>query len=152
MSTSGAELLVPGTRTITFSTVPDQPPHIEDSAPRRRWTSVGSPSALARARMYWRTRACAGEPAGCGARATTLSSSSARPAEKAFCGAPAGTGSGGMAGSAATHAMATRATVSPRRATHEAATVRFTVVLLVVLIAPTVAHGSPHDVRRLPLI
>ena len=68
----------------------------------------------------------------------------ARSAEKASLGALAGTGSGGMAGSAAAHAMAASATASPRRTSQEGTIVRFIVLLLVVPIAPTIAHGGPH--------
>src|SRR5215208_1592126 len=98
--------------------------------------------------MCSRTLACAAEPIGWGDRATTLSSSNARSAEKAFLWALAGTGSGGMAGSAATHAMAASATASPRRTSQEGTTVRFIVLLLVVPIAPTIAHDGLHAFVR----
>src|SRR5215217_2284765 len=150
MSTSGAELLVPGTRTITFFTVPEKPPHHDDLTPRRRCTLAGSPSALARPRMCSRTLACAAEPMGWGTRATTLTSSIARSAEKASLGALAGTGSGGMAGSAATHPMATTPTASPSRTSQKVTAVRFIVVLLVVPIAPTVAHDGHTCLCALP--
>jgi hypothetical protein len=34
---------------------------------------------------------------------------------------------------------------SPEGAVHQAATMRFIVMLFVVLIAPTIAHSSPHN-------
>ena len=82
---------------------------------------------------------------GCGSRATTRKSSIARCAEKVFLGALAGTGMGGITGHAATNAMATNATSSPRRTVHDAAVVRFNIVPLVALMVSTFAHGSPHD-------
>ena len=48
MSTSGAELFVPGTITITFFTGPENPPHHCDFTPCWSRTLAGSPSVLAR--------------------------------------------------------------------------------------------------------
>ena len=52
---------------------------------------------------------------------------------------------GRITGHAATNAMATNATSSPRRIVHDAAVVRFNVVPLVALMVSTFAHGSPLD-------